>query len=956
MRGARRPKPISKYDLGSSGGGAGDAGDARRAGRFGFSRRSATDERGRGGMFGRKTGAARDAGDLVRRAHAGAETREELERLPDDVLRAIVDEEYEEALRLDAEANKKAAAEGALDLEDNARDDERARKTLAELDLDDETLARIELVKTILKERKDRAEKATWRRCVSMARSTLGDEPVADYDDFARFVHRGLDTESVDDRELRRLYANCLQHRPGSRAAVADVLTAERLAECVEKGHWSRHWARYVQDARRKALDRGPCGASAAVFGATCADPIAASPFPPLTKSLSLPRGYVRYLLAFTLLPLLWPVAGFKRLGVGGGVAEALHVWRYVLPKPLRRVRDSRGDLAALFLCVTPVWTLAALVSAVYFAYRPEFLLVDVAIPCAVTGALVSAAAACAAAARDAGDREHPGRGDGGQLRPSHAFPGGRTKIPDDESRIVQSHPRLDTVEERRLASEREAASSGVGAGAVGGAVGSGAVRRAAGVSGNGSTYHAPRPLGRDSAKESASEGGSPEASGAPAPVRVRTETARNGSNPSPWESNGFDRGDDANDLESGPPRRLPPLGGVGSVGGGRGRRGRAAATAVTAVTADATHRHHAQPHHSIVHVEPPAAFRNDEARDATREALARGDRRRAAFKGEVFDVINRPISEKDVVDAICRRADEEAAKTYLIGSRVPSLELKLLMFAVALALASIPALHRGVHGVEIFGGRERVTVCVDQVMPESVMNLIGFSKCSKLVAEEMAAEKARQDALLATGNYTYAAPPSPAVGSGATVDDLVLTETASSDAGSSAGRVIVGGAVLWTTIATYFALNAARWTCARCYEHYLRSRLFAACVDPQEAALFDVPYVNVRHAWLPWMRIRIHLTRMRHLERVFATCVVTHLFVVIAGLVVAAGLACARIYTSPYQVHPLYRVFTFTSPRLTHFTVHLPVPSPCLTHVYPLYRRRTSTPRPRRVWARRSC
>ena len=909
MRGARRPKPISKYDLGAGGGMPGESGDARRAGRFGFFRRSATDERGRGGMFGRKTGAARDAGDLVRRAHAGAETREELERLPDDVLRAIVDEEYEEALRVDAEANKRAAAEGALDLEDNARDDERARKTLAELDLDDETLARIELVKTILKERKDRAERATRRRCVAMARSTLGDEPVADYDDFARFVHRGLDTENVDDRELRRLYANCLQHRPGSRRGVADVLTAERLAECVEKGQWARHWARYVQDARRKALDVGPCGASAAVFGATCADPIAAHPFPPLTKSLSLPRGYARYLLAFTLLPLLWPVAGLKRLGVGGGVAEALHVWRYVLPKALRRAKDRRANLAALFLCVTPLWTLSALVLATYVAYRPEFLLVDVAIPCAVTGALVSAAAACAAAARDAGDREHPGRGDGGQLRPSHAFPGGRTRIPDDESRIVQSHPRLDTVEERRLASEREAALSGVGA-AVGGAVGAGfgpgAVRRAAGVSGNGSMHHAPRPLARDSARESASEGGSPEAPAAPAPVRLRPETARNGSNhPSPWESNGFDRGDDANDLESGPPRRLPPLGGVGSVGGGRGRRGRAV-TAVTAVTADATDRHHA---HSVVHVDPPAAFRNDEAREREREALARGDRRRTAFKGEVFDAISKPVSEKDVVDAICRRADEESAKTFLIGSRTPSLELRMLMFAVALALACVPPSHRGVHGVEIFGGAERVTVCVDQIMPQSVMNIIGFSKCSKLVAEEMAAEKARQDALLATGNYTYAAPPSPAVGSGASVDDLVLTETAAGDAGSSAGRVIVGGAVLWTTIATYFALNAARWTCARCYEHYLRSRLFAACVDPQEAALFDVPYVNVRHAWLPWMRIRIHLQRMRHLERQFATCVVTHLFVVIAGLVVAAGLACARIYTSPYQVlkNPLY-------------------------------------------------
>ena len=77
---------------------------------------------------------------------------------------------------------------------------------------------------------------------------------------------------------------------------------------------------------------------------------------------------------------------------------------------------------------------------------------------------------------------------------------------------------------------------------------------------------------------------------------------------------------------------------------------------------------------------------------------------------------------------------------------------------------------YRAIHGVEIFGGQERVTMCVDQVMPQSVMNLIGFSKCSKLIAEEMAAEQARQDALLASGNYTYA-PPAPGVGEGAEVE-----------------------------------------------------------------------------------------------------------------------------------------------------------------------------------------
>ena len=124
----------------------------------------------------------------------------------------------------------------------------------------------------------------------------------------------------------------------------------------------------------------------------------------------------------------------------------------------------------------------------------------------------------------------------------------------------------------------------------------------------------------------------------------------------------------------------------------------------------------------------------------------------------------------QDVADAICRRADEESGKTYFIGSKVPSLEQKLVMFAIALVLAILPPMHRAIHGVEIFGGQERVTMCVDQVMPQSVMNLIGFSKCSKLIAEEMAEEQARQDALLASGNYTYA-PPAPGVGEGAEVE-----------------------------------------------------------------------------------------------------------------------------------------------------------------------------------------
>jgi len=104
----------------------------------------------------------------------------------------------------------------------------------------------------------------------------------------------------------------------------------------------------------------------------------------------------------------------------------------------------------------------------------------------------------------------------------------------------------------------------------------------------------------------------------------------------------------------------------------------------------------HDQPHRTVsVNIEPPAAFRNDEARDTNRHELARGDRRRAAFKGDVFDAIKKPVSEKDVADAICRRADEESGKTYFIGSKVPSLEQNLVMFAIALVLAILPPMHR---------------------------------------------------------------------------------------------------------------------------------------------------------------------------------------------------------------------------------------------------------------------
>lgn len=59
-------------------------------------------------------------------------------------------------------------------------------------------------------------------------------------------------------------------------------------------------------------------------------------------------------------------------------------------------------------------------------------------------------------------------------------------------------------------------------------------------------------------------------------------------------------------------------------------------------------------------------------------------------------------MSERDVADAIVRRAAEEAAATPLIGSHPASTTVKLCFFLVALAVAVLPAAHRHVHGVEV--------------------------------------------------------------------------------------------------------------------------------------------------------------------------------------------------------------------------------------------------------------
>jgi hypothetical protein len=103
---------------------------------------------------------------------------------------------------------------------------------------------------------------------------------------------------------------------------------------------------------------------------------------------LASPALYASYLVRFVMLPLLTPFAGRSP-----GLAETMYLSRFMLPDSLRRWRWGGAAALPLFY-VLPPWCVGAVVTIMYAAYRPEFLLGDAVFPALVSATLVSLAAA----------------------------------------------------------------------------------------------------------------------------------------------------------------------------------------------------------------------------------------------------------------------------------------------------------------------------------------------------------------------------------------------------------------------------------------------------------------------------------------------------------------------------------------------------------------------------------
>ena len=276
--------------------------------------------------------------------------------------------------------------------------------------------------------------------------------------------------------------------------------------------------------------------------------------------------------------------------------------------------------------------------------------------------------------------------------------------------------------------------------------------------------------------------------------------------------------------------------------------------------------------------------------------------------------------TEKDIADAVTRRAVEElsalsARGGFLggyLGSRALHWSHKFVFLVAAVLVAATPAAHRLGTGVAVFGGADSVFVCVDSVLPASVSGVLGLAKCASLQSNTT---EAVED--VSTADY------SPSL---TDAMDAISVATQAGDANSATGAAVVSASALWCAVGVYLVLTSTRWITSLAHAHYVRLRIFAQVTDRSAAAAADVPFLNLRKASLPWLRLRVHFHRHRALEMKWASLLTMHLLVATLLCAFAAAVCATRQYTSPHATQtPNARAVVFAVCALS-FSVPLVV------------------------------
>lgn len=377
-----------------------------------------------------------------RRAGVPAVTRETLERADDAKLRKLR-KRCAEALR-EAEI-----AQPKLDVNDleNGRglsvEDGRVEvlaRTLASGDkARKKALDALRAIDAVLERRKQHKETKYTRRIEAIPRDATR---LIDEYNMKRFIHRGIDVEGLDKAAFRRLFDRCLDGLGSESLTRERLIPVEHLTRLVRRGDWDDYWREYSEEAMKQALRRGLSGTSVALYAIADTDPLGEDEFdgvPGASALLDGPGAYVWALFQLLTLPVLAPIVGlFSR-----SVRRTLNMFRFMFTTPIWRARHQ-SSFIALFVYYTPYWLLGVMTMLWYLSTSHTDEIVMDGVMAITLSFMVTSFVAMAMSSADVNNYSK-------MSAVTLFFPGGKTELPDADSKLVQEHPTVDSLRVREV-------------------------------------------------------------------------------------------------------------------------------------------------------------------------------------------------------------------------------------------------------------------------------------------------------------------------------------------------------------------------------------------------------------------------------------------------------------------------------------------------------------------------
>jgi hypothetical protein len=591
-----------------------------------------------------------------------------------------------------------------------------------------------------------------------------------------RFIHRGIDVEGLDEEAFQTLFNRCLQGLGSESLTLERMIPVDHLLRLVRRGTWEMLWREYAAAAVKKSLAAGCSGTSVALYAIADTDPLGPERFEGLQDSSTLlngPKEYLKFLFQLLTLPATAPIFGF----FSRSVRRTLHMSRFMFTTSAWRTREASASFVALAVYYTPYWVIGLITIVWYFTSdSSDAVAADGVVPAAIAFTMTSFIAMSLAST----DVQSYSKMSAVTL----FFPGGKTELPDGDSKLVQEHPTVDTLRVRGV------------------------------------------PVAVRAPIESSAQS-----------ISARQETVSLHEENVSSEHKHSGRGKNGKNGKNGDmPRWMAEMEDFAE---------------------------------NIDSKEVKVQRRAKNAQVGMGKYGARGD---THLKDNIEEIVAtnkllqlRTVTEKDVLLALHQRTNAESWRTYWLSTKKSTWLQQGIMLILATIISLLPFFIRGALGYSAFGEAKTTVLCIAPNATAVVPAYLGFATCP---------------ATLPLTN--------PLMGVMATGVSLMQ--------GASAHYAVIL-AFVWSILTLFVTFNISRWLCSCAYHDMLHWLLFQSTTDPSLALASDLPYINLCQSWLPWIRIRMVVEDHRELEQYWCQYYITHMIVLVAGIVVVSLVKVIRLY-----------------------------------------------------------